>query len=140
MQPLLESPAATASSHAVTVNVRESPDDPGVNLRFVERGGEIHVSVRTSDLGLAQDMRGGLNDLTGRLEHAGIRTEISNLSTSEPNSQRDAQQPPPDHRGSGRQSQDSQREQPEPRKNNPSAWQEAFENSANANSHQEQTL
>jgi len=142
MQTLIESPAATASSHAVTVNVRESPDDPGVNLRFVERGGEIHVSVRTSDLGLAQDLRGGLTDLTGRLEHAGIRTEISNLSAGEPNSQRDAQQPPPDHRGSGRQSQDSQREQPEPRKNNPSAWRKAIEDStgANANSNQEQTV
>src|ERR1700677_556963 len=142
MQTLIESPAATAPSHAVTVNVRESPDDPGVNLRFVERGGEIHVSVRTSDLGLAQDLRGGLTDLTGRLEHAGIRTEISNLSAGEPNSQRDAQQPPPDHRGSGRQSQDSQREQQEPRKNNPSAWRKAIEDStgANANSNQEQTV
>ncbi len=142
MQTLIEAPAPTASSHAVTVNVRESLDDPGVNLRFVERGGEIHVSVRTSDLGLAQDLRGGLSDLTGRLEHAGIRTEISNLSAGESNSQRDAQPPPSDQRGSGRQSQDSPREQQEPRKNDPSAWREAIEDStgASANSNQEQSI
>jgi hypothetical protein len=140
MQPLIESPAPAASSHAVTVNIRESSGDPGVNLRFVERGGEIHVSVRTSDLGLAQDLRGGLSDLTGRLEHAGIRTEISTLSAGEPNSQKDTQQPPSDQRGSGRQSQDSQREQPDPRKNKPSAWREAIEDSTGANSNQEQTI
>ena len=117
------------SGHAVTVNVRETADDAGVNLRFVERGGEIHVSVRTSDVQLAQDMRGGLNDLATRLEHAGIRTEISNLSAGESNTQRDAQQPPADHRGSGRQPQDSQREPRESHKNNPSGWRQAMSDS-----------
>jgi hypothetical protein len=104
-----------------------------VNLRFIERGGEIHVSVRTSDPGLAQDLRGGLSDLTGRLEHAGIRTEISNLSAGESNAQRDSQQPPPEHKGSSRHPQDDPREQQESRKNNPSGWWKAMEDSTSAN-------
>jgi hypothetical protein len=134
MQPMIEAPA-TPSGQAVTVNVRESADDVGVNLRFVERNGEIHVSVRTSDAQLAQDMRGGLSDLAGRLEHAGIRTEISNLSSGEPNTQRDAQQPPAEHKGSGRRPQDAQREQQESRKNNPSGWLEAMQDSTGENAH-----
>jgi hypothetical protein len=134
MQPMIEAPVAP-SGHAVTVNVRETADEAGVNLRFVERGGEIHVSVRTSDVQLAQDMRGGLNDLASRLEHAGIRTEISNLSAGESNTQRDAQQPPAEHKGSGRQPQDSQREQQESRKNNPSGWHQAILDSTGENAH-----
>jgi hypothetical protein len=139
MDSLIEAPAAP-STHGLTVNVREGSDEAGVNLRFIERGGEIHVSVRTSDPGLAQDLRGGLSDLTGRLQHAGIRTEISNLSAGESNTHRDSQQPAWDQRGSGRQSQDSSREQQEPRKNNPSGWRKAIEDSTgiHANSNQEQ--
>lgn len=143
MQATIEAPVTPSpSNHAVTINLREMADEAQVNLRFVERGGEIHVSVRTSDAELTQDLRGGLNDLTGRLEHAGIRTEISTLSASEPNTQRDAQQPPSEQRGSGRQSQDSQREQRESRKNNPSGWREAIEDStgATASTNQEQNL
>jgi hypothetical protein len=46
-------------------------------VRFVERGGQVHVSVRTSDAEFGRTLRGGLNDLITRLDHAGIRAELS---------------------------------------------------------------
>src|SRR5208283_2126340 len=44
-------------------------------VRLVERGGEVHVAVRTSDAGLAADLRQGLPALAAKLEQNGFRTE-----------------------------------------------------------------
>ena len=44
-------------------------------VRLVERGGEVHVAVRTPDAGLAADLRQGLPSLTAKLEQIGFRTE-----------------------------------------------------------------
>ena len=63
-EPATEHPAAQpTSSRDITVRI---PDDTerGTNVRFVERGSEVHVSVRTGDSELAQMLRGGLGDLT----------------------------------------------------------------------------
>jgi hypothetical protein len=67
--------AAPNTNHEITVRIPDSTDQ-GTAVRFVERAGEIHVSVRTGDVELAQSLRGGLNDLTNRLEDGGIRTEV----------------------------------------------------------------
>jgi hypothetical protein len=67
--------AASNTSRDITVRLPDSTDQ-GTAVRFVERAGEIHVSVRTGDAELAQNLRGGLNDLTNRLEDGGIRTEV----------------------------------------------------------------
>ena len=47
-----------------------------IDIRLVERGGEIHVSVRTSDAELAKGLRTDLSELAGRLDHSGYRTQI----------------------------------------------------------------
>lgn len=63
-----------ASNADITVRIADA--GRGADLRFVERGGEVHVSVRTSDAEMAQTLRGGLNDLASRLEHGGISAEM----------------------------------------------------------------
>lgn len=143
LEPMIEAPSAPASRHTISVNLADAGSEAGVNLRFVERGGEIHVSVRSADAGLAQDLRGGLSELTRNLEHAGIRAEIaapvpSGATAGESNMQREAQQNFSDQRGSSRQPSDSQREQQEPRHPNPSRWRQAYAESAAENSSQEQ--
>ena len=131
MHELIETPARPASANnALNLNVT------GANVRFVERGGEIHVSVRTPDADFAHDLRSGLNDLAGSLQHAGIRTEVSSAPAGESSTRRDAQQTSPDSRGSGQQQPDAERGQErDPRQNR---WQEAFADSFAAN--QEQSL
>ena len=71
-----EPPAAPpTSTHDIRVRV---PDNNGgsTQVRFVESGGEVRVSVRTADEGLAQNLRTHLNDLTQRLSDGGMPAEI----------------------------------------------------------------
>ena len=76
MEPVVEAPAQPPTNpRDITVRVPDSTDR-GTDVRFVERGGEIHVSVRTSDAEVAQTLRGGLSDFVGRMEHTGIRAEV----------------------------------------------------------------
>jgi len=49
--------------------------DSRVEVRVVERSGDVHVDVRTPDSRLAAELRGGLPALTARLEQAGFRAE-----------------------------------------------------------------
>jgi len=49
--------------------------DRRVELRVVERGGEVRVAVRTPDAGLADDLRQHLPALAARLEQSGLRAE-----------------------------------------------------------------
>jgi hypothetical protein len=68
-------PAAASSHHDITVRIPDASEQ-GTAVRFVERGGEVHVSVRTGDTEMAQTLRGGINDLVKGLEEGGIRTEV----------------------------------------------------------------
>jgi hypothetical protein len=67
-------PAAPASPSDITVRIPDS--GRGTDVRFVERAGEVHVSVKTSDPGMAQTLRGGLNDFAARMDQTGIRAEL----------------------------------------------------------------
>ncbi len=106
MDRVIDPPAAAPkTNNDITVRIPDSTGQ-GTAVRFVERAGEIHVSVRTSDVEMAQSLRGGLNDLVNHLEDGGIRTEVwqpgsaSNASTSH----NDSHQPFADPDGSnGRQ-------------------------------------
>ena len=131
MQPLIESPAVPAgSSHSITVKLPDGNGESAIDLRFVDRGGDIHVSVRTADAEVAHELRGGLNDLATRLEHAGLRAEVSSPSLSASTSQRDAQDSSPDRRGSGRHQADPDRQKEDSRDSSQARWVEVFENSA----------
>jgi len=128
---IIEPPAQPpTSAHDIRVQV---PDNKGgsTQVRFVESGGEVRVSVRTADEGLAQNLRTHLNDLTQRLADEGIPAEFwkpaaPSGSPQNNHSQPDHSQPDRQGRGSdGQQSggQDAKQDQQQKRP----AWLEEME-------------
>ena len=132
MNQVIDPPAAAPkTNNDITVRI---PDSTGQDtaVRFVERAGEVHVSVRTADAEMAQSLRGGLNDLVNRLEDGGIRTEVwqpgsaSNTSTS----QNDSHQPFADPDGSnGRQYASGSNSEHESKQQSKPRWVEELESS-----------
>jgi hypothetical protein len=127
MEPVIGPPAAPpASNHDIRVHV---PDNNGgsTQVRFVESGGEVRVSVRTADEGLAQNLRTHLNDLTQRLSDGGMPAEIwkpaANAASS---SQNDQHQPHQDGRGSGGQGSGGHGQEPDRQQKRP-AWLDQME-------------
>jgi hypothetical protein len=140
MEPLIETPAPAAtagSGHDITIKVPDATER-GMDVRFVERGGEVHVAIRTSDSEMAQTLRNGMNDFVGRMEHAGIRAEVwrpgADASPSQ-NPQDDARQQPQDQRGSRNQSGMQDRED-DSRNSKKPRWVEAMEDSIGSQSSQ----
>jgi hypothetical protein len=132
VEPVLEMPSAPAgSSRDITVRVSDATEKP-TDIRFVERNGEVHVSVRSADSEVAQTLRSGLNDLAGRLESKGIQTEVwrpGAESSSSPNDSHHSSADPDGsaHGGGQGGSQNGRRHpqnQPKPR------WVEELETSA----------
>ena len=124
-------PPATPSrtNHDITIRIPDATDQ-GTAVRFVERAGEIHVSVRTGDAEMAQSLRGGLNDLVNRLEDGGIRTEVWQPGADHPLSQNDSQQPFADPDGSnGRQYSSGSNSEQESKQQNKPRWVEELEGS-----------
>jgi hypothetical protein len=131
-ESILEPPAAPpTSSHDIRVQV---PDNNGgsTQVRFVESGGEVRVSVRTADAALAQNLRTHLNDLTQRLSDGGTPAEIWKPAANAASSQNDSQQQSqPDGRGSGGQGSGGQGGQQDRQQKRP-AWLEEMEASLHA--------
>lgn len=65
--------AAPLAAHDIKLQV--SAGDQRVDVRLVDRGGEVHVAVRTPDSQLANSLRQDLPSLSASLEHSGFRTE-----------------------------------------------------------------
>jgi len=125
-------PAAAPSSSARDFSVRV-PDNRGgsTQVRFVESGGEVRVSVRTSDEGLAQNLRSHLSDLSQRLADGGIPAEIWKPSPEAASSQNHQHQPDRDGRGSNGQPSGGQDGQPDRQQKRP-AWLEEMDASLHA--------
>ena len=124
-ESVIEPPAAPpTSSHDIRVQV---PNNNGgsTQVRFVESGGEVRVSVRTADEGLAQNLRTHLNDLTQRLSDGGMPAEVWKPASAA-SSQNDQQQPQPDGRGSGGQGSGGQSGQQDRQQKRP-AWLDEME-------------
>ena len=47
-----------------------------VDVRLVDRSGELHVAVRATSDNMTKDLREGLSELVGKLESTGYRTEV----------------------------------------------------------------
>jgi len=128
---IIEPPAEPPTSpHDIRVRV---PDNNGgsTQVRFVESGGEVRVSVRTADEGLAQNLRAHLNDLTQRLADGGLPAEFwkpSSQTASQQNnhSQPDHSQANRDGRGPGGQQSGGQDAQQDQQQKRP-AWLEEME-------------
>lgn len=84
-QPITEAPAApvtpTSTSQVTDLSVTvpiprpDAASDERVSIRMVQKGADIHVSVRTPDTQLAQSLRQDLGKLSTGLDQAGFRTE-----------------------------------------------------------------
>jgi hypothetical protein len=128
----VEVPAAAAPSgnHDITIRIPDSTTDQGTAVRFVERAGEVHVSVRTGDAEMAQALRGGLNDLVNRLEDGGIRTQVWQPGTDSSTSQNNSHHPFADPDGSnGRQFSSGSNSEQESKQPNKPRWVEELEDS-----------
>jgi hypothetical protein len=66
--------ATPAPLKNLSIQVGQSPQDR-VELRVVERSGELQVAVRAANPDVAQGLRQGLSELVGRLEQNGFRAE-----------------------------------------------------------------
>lgn len=126
-EPVSSPPAASSgSSRDFTVRI---PDltDRGTNVRFVERGTEVHVSVRTGDTELAQLLRGGLGDLSGKLQHAGVQAEVWRPGSDASHTDSQPQSSDPRDSGGRRNQSGAQRdEQDQPSEDKP-RWVEELE-------------
>jgi hypothetical protein len=58
----------------ISIQVGQQPQER-VDLRVIERSGELHVAVRAANPEVAQGLRQGLPELVGRLEQSGFRSE-----------------------------------------------------------------
>jgi hypothetical protein len=126
LENVIEPPAAPpTSNHDIRVRV---PDNNGgsTQVRFVESGGEVRVSVRTADEGLAQNLRTHLNDLTQRLSDGGMPAEIWKPASTGASSQNDQHPSNQDGRGSGGQGSGGQGGQQDRQQKRP-AWLEEME-------------
>jgi hypothetical protein len=131
MDQVAVAPAAPPSgNHDITIRIPDATTDQGTAVRFVERAGEVHVSVRTSDTEMAQTLRGGLNDLVTRLEDGGIRTQVWQPGSDASTSQNNSQQPFADPDGSnGRQYSSGSNSEQESKQQNKPRWVEELEDS-----------
>jgi hypothetical protein len=124
----------SSSSRDITIRVPDATER-GASVRFVDRGGEIRVSVRTGDAELAQTLRGGLSDFVGRLDHSGIRAEVwrpAAIATPQSDAQNDSKngsQNQGNQNGAGRNSSGSQSQQDSRQGTNKPRWVEELETS-----------
>lgn len=105
------------------------PDSPAVDLRVVERSGQVHVDVRTPDAAMQTSLRQDLGTLTNSLERAGYHTETftpsSTLGRAASSGQTDTQQDPSQNRGGAGDFSGGRRQQQQQKR--PGAWLEEFE-------------
>jgi hypothetical protein len=96
-------PLRTGAAQEISIRIAP-PDSPAVDLRVVERGGQVHVDVRTPDSAMQTALRQDLGTLTNSLERAGYHAETftpsSTLGRAVPSAQTgNHQQDPSQNRG-----------------------------------------
>lgn len=135
MQPMIEPATVPSSRHSISVNVPGVGDDAPVNLRFVERGGDVHLTVRTWDADMAQNLRSGLGELSDRLTHSGIHLAPSIAPGADQAPRKENQDSSNDSRRQApdAQEQDTRRDRRNPRGSDPSPWMQAWNESAGRN-------
>ena len=128
--PIEPRPIAVSSPREITVRLADL-QDRATDVRFVERAGQVHVSVRTSDADFGRTLRSGLNDLITRLDHAGIRAELSRGSDGAA-FKNNSRSTPDEQNGSGAR-RDQQQRQPQ---GNARGWMEEFQKQSNSDGDQ----
>jgi len=132
-EPNLPSAPPSPATPAQEISIRIAPPEGSpVDLRVVERSGQVHVDVRTADPVMQTSLRQDLGTLTSSLERAGYHSETftpsSTLaraaSSAQMNNQDDRQDSPQNRGGSGEFS--GGRRQPQQQKRS-STWLEELE-------------
>jgi hypothetical protein len=59
-------------------------DAQSVDIKLVDRGGELHVAVRSGDQNLTSELRASVRDLVGGLEKGGFHAETWQPGTADP--------------------------------------------------------
>lgn len=78
-------PAAPAPEPVRNVHMQlVSDDNRRVDVRLIDRGGELHVSVKSADPALTQNLQDHLPDLTARLDKQHMQTEVWVPKAAEP--------------------------------------------------------
>jgi hypothetical protein len=118
----------TGAAQEISIRIAP-PDSPAVDLRVVERSGQVHVDVRTSDGAMQTSLRQDLGTLTNSLERAGYHTETftpsSTLNRAASSAQTDHQQDPSQNRGGAGDFSGGRRQQQQQER--PGTWLEEFE-------------
>ena len=74
IHPVLDDHAVSAPGAANSISLKVESLNSGVDVKLMERGGIIQVSVRTADRELTGDIRGRLNELVDSLAGKGYET------------------------------------------------------------------
>lgn len=97
----------TGAAQEIAIRIAP-PDSPTVDLRIVERAGQVHVDVRTSDSGMRTSLRQDLGTLTNSLQKAGYHAEtftpsstLGRTASSAQSSNQDREDPSQNRNGSG---------------------------------------
>jgi len=128
-----DQPATVRPAKEISLQI-SSGGDHTVDVRLVERGGEVHVSVRTPDVGLAHEMRQDLGSLTGKLAQSGFGTEqftpltAGSSSLSDPRNAQENRSPSHGHGQDPQQGGSGQQQQPQDERGKRPAWAEEMEN------------
>jgi hypothetical protein len=125
-------PLRSGAAQEIAIRIAQ-PDASTIDLRVVERSGELHVDVRTSDTAMQASLRQDLGTLTSSLEKAGYHSEtftpsatLNRATSSGQTGQQDERQDPSQNRGgTGNFSGDRRQQQQQKR---PSTWLEELEN------------
>jgi hypothetical protein len=124
-------PSRTGAAQEITIRI-EQPDASPVDLRVVERAGQVHVDVRTPDATMQTSLRGDLGTLTNSLQRAGYQTEIftpsatvGRATSGAQTSNRNDHQDSPQNRGGSGDSSEGRRQQQQQKRS--STWLEELE-------------
>jgi hypothetical protein len=90
-EPPLPQPASPAAARDIRLELAQG--ERRVEVRLVDRGGDLHLAVRTPDQRLSGDIRENLPELSARLEHTGFRTEPLHSTPSSGDWSREVGQP-----------------------------------------------
>jgi hypothetical protein len=80
-----DSPSAPTAEPVRNIHMQlVSDDNRRVDVRLIERGGELHVSVKSADPALTQNLQDHLPDLTARLDKQHMQSEVWVPKAAEP--------------------------------------------------------
>jgi hypothetical protein len=88
-----EPPAAPAAPRDIQLELTNGGQR--VEVLVADRGGDVHVAVRTSDTDLAGALREDLPALSARLEQTGLRAEAWHTQTPAGDRRPEGERPPP---------------------------------------------